>query len=126
AAVIDVVADAVAGQVVVAVAALQSVVARFGEELIVSCASLEQVDRKSTRLNSSHLVISYAVFCLKKKKLNISQLLSTAHCFGLIIRSNRTSRTLSMYYVQLLFVLLMTLQEFLLSSTYIPVTYFLC
>src|SRR5688500_20075072 len=27
-----------------------------------------EVDRKSTRLNSSHLVISYAVFCLKKKK----------------------------------------------------------
>src|SRR5256885_9663664 len=27
-----------------------------------------QTDRKSTRLNSSHLVISYAVFCLKKKK----------------------------------------------------------
>src|SRR2546426_6458385 len=29
---------------------------------------LEFIDRKSTRLNSSHLVISYAVFCLKKKK----------------------------------------------------------
>src|SRR5256885_10044299 len=29
-------------------------------------------DRKSTRLNSSHLVISYAVFCLKKKKKNIT------------------------------------------------------
>src|SRR2546426_2105139 len=29
---------------------------------------IELVDRKSTRLNSSHLVISYAVFCLKKKK----------------------------------------------------------
>src|SRR5438034_11058348 len=28
----------------------------------------EQLDRKSTRLNSSHTVISYAVFCLKKKK----------------------------------------------------------
>src|SRR5258705_4119025 len=28
-------------------------------------------DRKSTRLNSSHLGISYAVFCLKKKKLGI-------------------------------------------------------
>src|ERR1039457_7369621 len=28
------------------------------------------IDRKSTRLNSSHLVISYAVFCLKKKKNN--------------------------------------------------------
>src|SRR5256885_11728621 len=31
-----------------------------------------QQDRKSTRLNSSHLVISYAVFCLKKKKNNTS------------------------------------------------------
>src|SRR5256885_11320433 len=30
------------------------------------CCALR--DRKSTRLNSSHLVISYAVFCLKKKK----------------------------------------------------------
>src|ERR1022692_4046109 len=29
------------------------------------------LDRKSTRLNSSHLVISYAVFCLKKKKTAI-------------------------------------------------------
>src|SRR5256885_10928151 len=28
-------------------------------------------DRKSTRLNSSHLVISYAVFCLKKKKTKL-------------------------------------------------------
>src|SRR2546426_5379273 len=32
-------------------------------------------DRKSTRLNSSHLVISYAVFCLKKKKKNIKNVL---------------------------------------------------
>src|ERR1022692_1113137 len=30
-----------------------------------------RTDRKSTRLNSSHLVISYAVFCLKKKKTKI-------------------------------------------------------
>src|SRR5256885_3341314 len=29
---------------------------------------VREIDRKSTRLNSSHLVISYAVFCLKKKK----------------------------------------------------------
>src|SRR2546426_2059696 len=41
-------------------------------------------DRKSTRLNSSHLVISYAVFCLKKKKKNLekqlaSYILQTAH-----------------------------------------------
>src|SRR2546426_6741034 len=33
------------------------------------------VDRKSTRLNSSHLVISYAVFCLKKK--NVKNLVSS-------------------------------------------------
>src|ERR1022692_3048609 len=35
---------------------------------------LFQSDRKSTRLNSSHLVISYAVFCLKKKKKKSSYL----------------------------------------------------
>src|SRR5207253_7491861 len=31
---------------------------------------LSQPDRKSTRLNSSHVAISYAVFCLKKKKMD--------------------------------------------------------
>src|SRR5256885_11696842 len=35
------------------------------------CTPRISVDRKSTRLNSSHLVISYAVFCLKKKKKNV-------------------------------------------------------
>src|SRR5438876_9250520 len=34
--------------------------------------SLGIIDRKSTRLNSSHPSISYAVFCLKKKNLDIS------------------------------------------------------
>src|SRR5256885_8112208 len=37
-------------------------------------ASYSEADRKSTRLNSSHLVISYAVFCLKKKKIGLSRL----------------------------------------------------
>src|SRR5699024_12554705 len=32
--------------------------------------TLSSIDRKSTRLNSSHVSISYAVFCLKKKKHN--------------------------------------------------------
>src|SRR5258708_17945137 len=32
------------------------------------CATYKRQDRKSTRLNSSHQIISYAVFCLKKKK----------------------------------------------------------
>src|ERR1039457_5132666 len=35
-----------------------------------SRSRLPRIDRKSTRLNSSHLVISYAVFCLKKKNNN--------------------------------------------------------
>src|SRR5260221_10931517 len=34
------------------------------------------LDRKSTRLNSSHTVISYAVFCLKKKKINRKRLVN--------------------------------------------------
>src|SRR2546426_3954017 len=38
-------------------------------------------DRKSTRLNSSHLVISYAVFCLKKKNaLDVSVVLAASLC----------------------------------------------
>src|SRR2546426_6856633 len=37
-------------------------------------------DRKSTRLNSSHLVISYAVFCLKKKKNSILACWLTREC----------------------------------------------
>src|SRR5207302_11197720 len=36
--------------------------------LFDSLTILDNVDRKSTRLNSSHVKISYAVFCLKKKK----------------------------------------------------------
>src|SRR5437667_3620833 len=35
-------------------------------------ATMPSSDRKSTRLNSSHITISYAVFCLKKKKRKIT------------------------------------------------------
>src|SRR5256885_13257619 len=38
------------------------------ESINCSLPARARPDRKSTRLNSSHLVISYAVFCLKKKK----------------------------------------------------------
>src|SRR5256885_8087614 len=38
-----------------------------------------ETDRKSTRLNSSHLVISYAVFCLKKKKTESVHIRVTLH-----------------------------------------------
>src|SRR5256885_7348114 len=37
-------------------------------------------DRKSTRLNSSHLVISYAVFCLKKKNNEMHTAAVSAYC----------------------------------------------
>src|SRR2546430_4007315 len=40
----------------------------FALLLAVSVASADEADRKSTRLNSSHSQISYAVFCLKKKR----------------------------------------------------------
>src|SRR5262245_63512940 len=38
-----------------------------GDGGVVEAAQVDALDRKSTRLNSSHLGISYAVFCLKKK-----------------------------------------------------------
>src|SRR6266511_1844467 len=38
------------------------------------CSTSSSLDRKSTRLNSSHVKISYAVFCLKKKKKDYAQL----------------------------------------------------
>src|SRR5256885_4391334 len=45
------------------------------------------LDRKSTRLNSSHLVISYAVFCLKKKKN--SRLRRTSHSPPMLLSTGR-------------------------------------
>src|SRR5258708_31780932 len=39
-----------------------------GRSSMWSCRCRTRTDRKSTRLNSSHQIISYAVFCLKKKK----------------------------------------------------------
>src|SRR2546426_3419017 len=46
-----------------------SIMSLQGQIALVTGASqgIGRADRKSTRLNSSHLVISYAVFCLKKK-----------------------------------------------------------
>src|SRR5258705_2939244 len=48
---------------------------------------LERRDRKSTRLNSSHLGISYAVFCLKKKKFNTTVLACSTVAYHLMTRS---------------------------------------
>src|SRR5256885_9309359 len=56
------------------------------ERTVSPDSSVGQEDRKSTRLNSSHLVISYAVFCLKKKKNYNLQ------CKQLIISRSQVSR----------------------------------
>src|SRR2546430_3371567 len=41
--------------------------------MMAASAPVKRIDRKSTRLNSSHSQISYAVFCLKKKKTDDDQ-----------------------------------------------------
>src|SRR2546426_7097400 len=51
---------------------------------------LSRRDRKSTRLNSSHLVISYAVFCLKKKKKKQTQSNPTLNSTNELRRSLHT------------------------------------
>src|SRR5258705_4396200 len=59
---------------------------RMTDELVEVWCDWAEIDRKSTRLNSSHLGISYAVFCLKKKK--ISHELS-AHIAGITSTKKR-------------------------------------
>src|SRR5690606_41607374 len=54
--------------VLVPIACRYSGVRRCAGRLAVGVSRLQHLDRKSTRLNSSHVKISYAVFCLKKKK----------------------------------------------------------
>src|SRR3989442_9392215 len=49
-------------------ASLPTFATRRAEEPVGTVTVLSEADRKSTRLNSSHVRISYAVFCLKKKK----------------------------------------------------------
>src|SRR2546426_5874494 len=56
-----------AGEVVALPAASRATAVR-GWAPAAAVVVSHETDRKSTRLNSSHLVISYAVFCLKKKK----------------------------------------------------------
>src|SRR5256885_10201193 len=65
-----------------AVAFTGAVFTQQGEDPAIARAMMRllHLDRKSTRLNSSHLVISYAVFCLKKKKKRkLTRAISTRH-----------------------------------------------
>src|SRR3989454_5610791 len=65
---------------------------RIGGTVVVDTGAFTErnLDRKSTRLNSSHLVISYAVFCLKKKKKG--RLISPRSSQTTAITARRTAR----------------------------------
>src|SRR5437899_6811313 len=52
-----------------------------------------EADRKSTRLNSSHLGISYAVFCLKKKKKRTRRMCGYRHGIDTGSRAQSASKT---------------------------------
>src|SRR5438034_7672401 len=56
----------------------------------------QALDRKSTRLNSSHTVISYAVFCLKKKKKSYTPIYSIS---STRVRWTRSFRVRSLSYI---------------------------
>ena len=58
-------------------ATLKSVQAEFCTPPAPPVDAVHPLDRKSTRLNSSHQIISYAVFCLKKKNTSLPYILNS-------------------------------------------------
>src|SRR2546430_7669786 len=66
-------------------------------EMVVRLVRSDEQDRKSTRLNSSHSQISYAVFCLKKKKntSSLSSCLSRSRIFRSSLWATMTGLTVS-------------------------------
>src|SRR3712207_7697100 len=54
-------------------------------EQVLAQLEHQRVDRKSTRLNSSHANISYAVFCLKKKKITTAFIIQTFNSTKLLL-----------------------------------------
>src|SRR3989442_9783864 len=61
------------GALLQAAARVRSNALQIAAHLLEASAPDIEIDRKSTRLNSSHVRISYAVFCLKKKKTTSSE-----------------------------------------------------
>src|SRR2546427_3768339 len=60
-------------------------------EHLVEASKVRSIDRKSTRLNSSHSQISYAVFCLKKKNKSVPAPPDDAHAHEQLSRRARAS-----------------------------------
>src|SRR2546430_10440983 len=67
---------------------------RQGEALL----PVDPLDRKSTRLNSSHSQISYAVFCLKKKKKSTTP--QTTYTLAMMTASSPPESTLTTIYIE--------------------------
>src|SRR5256885_12093577 len=67
---------------------------RIGRSRFTARSKISE-DRKSTRLNSSHLVISYAVFCLKKKNNDIKH--SHAHIQARSVADSETDAEAAVY-----------------------------
>src|SRR5256885_12744926 len=62
----------------------EAILAQLNRQGVIT--EVAPIDRKSTRLNSSHLVISYAVFCLKKKNtVNCHVLVSQQYIYSVIL-----------------------------------------
>src|SRR5690349_22552871 len=57
------------------------------------------IDRKSTRLNSSHVEISYAVFCLKKKKKKKNKKATTNYCLNTLYCKNLSTHRYPMMFL---------------------------
>src|SRR5256885_5622944 len=76
------------------IAATEAEVWELGDRKVMSAPFLNE-DRKSTRLNSSHLVISYAVFCLKKKTQTPISTTSSAQPAAIPINMRRSSASMT-------------------------------
>src|SRR5258707_10321948 len=69
------------------------IITASGSDIFIDSAILIGLDRKSTRLNSSHANISYAVFCLKKKNnINILKIIDVEYFDVSYIRDTRHSQ----------------------------------
>src|SRR2546429_5763730 len=62
-------------------------------------ALLEKRDRKSTRLNSSHGYISYAVFCLKKKKNPIHLIIIVISLVVIVVKISKNKNVVNIIYL---------------------------
>src|SRR5947207_8110987 len=71
-------------------AGIERINTRWSDYVHVTDTGITEQDRKSTRLNSSHTVISYAVFCLKTKKHYLKRLL--VGVFNRVFELTRTFR----------------------------------